>query len=81
MKEIQGCQEATLSRVICIRLRLPIGTTKQDTLRVMERKGREASESQNRLMLPLSAPWTQFPHQYPKRATVMPSSTSVPPSQ
>lgn len=45
MKEIQGSQEATLSRVMWIQLCLPTGTAKQDILRVRERKGREASES------------------------------------
>lgn len=58
-----------------MQLCLPIGTTRQEILRTMERKGREVGENQGRLCS-LFLLWTQFPHWYPKGATMVPSSTT-----
>lgn len=67
------CQEATLSRVLCIWS--PHRDHRTERFRARERKGGEVGESQSRLGS-LSPPCTQFSHQYPKGIMIMPSSTA-----
>lgn len=64
-----GCEEANLSRMICIwiPLCLPRGTSRQETRRVMERKGRQTGESQSRLCSLLLLPGLSFPISVPQR--------------